>query len=154
MTKNIMKKLIQSIFLLLLLTAFQSVEAQSVGKAVPVFENGQAQIVPEFKDADKWIRTDLWVETSFDTDGDGKKDRMYVDVTRPSQTETDGLKLPVIYESSPYYSGVAPDVEGGFWDVNHELGEAGKARVPLTPGGRTDAGGRGGSNHGNTGPGG
>ena len=124
-----MKKLIQSSFLLLLLTAFQSVEAQSVAKAVPVFENGQAQIVPEFKDADKWIRTDLWVETSFDTDGDGKKDRMYVDVTRPYQTETEGLKLPVIYESSPYYAGVAPDVEGVFWDVNHELGVAAKDRV-------------------------
>ncbi|KIA90789.1 Xaa-Pro dipeptidyl-peptidase [Kaistella jeonii] len=124
-----MKKLIQSSFLLFLVSAFHSVDAQTIVKAVPVFENGQAQIVPEFKDADKWIRTDLWVETSFDTDGDGKKDRMYVDVTRPYQTETEGLKLPVIYESSPYYSGVAPDVDGGYWDVNHELGVAGKDRV-------------------------
>ena len=124
-----MNKIIKSSLLLLILTAFLSTNAQTVRKVVPVFENGQAQIVPEFTDADKWIRTDLWVETSFDTDGDGKKDRMYVDVTRPYQTETEGLKLPVIYESSPYYSGVAPDVEGGFWDVNHELGQAGKARV-------------------------
>jgi X-Pro dipeptidyl-peptidase len=35
----------------------------------------------------------------------------------------------VIYESSPYYSGVAPDVDGSFWNVNHELGEAAKARI-------------------------
>ena len=124
-----MKKLLTSSFLLLILTTSLFVNAQTAGKAVPVFENGEAQIVPEFKDADKWIRTDLWVETSFDTDGDGKKDRMYVDVTRPYQTETEGLKLPVIYESSPYYAGVAPDVEGVFWDVNHELGMAAKERV-------------------------
>lgn len=124
-----MKKLLTSSFLLLILTTSLSVKAQTVGKAVPVFENGEAQIVQEFKDADKWIRTDLWVETSFDTDGDGKKDRMYVDVTRPYQTETEGLKLPVIYESSPYYAGVAPDVDGIFWDVNHELGVPAKERV-------------------------
>ncbi len=130
MTKNIMNKhLRSSLFLGILTIPFLSANAQTKVKTTPVFENGQAQIVPEFTDAAKWIRTDLWVETNFDTDGDGKKDRMYVDVTRPYQTETEGLKLPVIYESSPYYSGVAPDVEGGFWDVNHELGEAGKARV-------------------------
>ena len=123
-----MSSVIQSSFLLLLMTAFLSVEAQAV-KAVPIFKNGEAQIIPEFKDPEKWIRTDLWVETSFDTDGDGKKDRMHVDVTRPYQTETEGLKLPVIYESSPYYAGVAPDVEGGFWNVNHELGASAKERV-------------------------
>ena len=53
----------------------------------------------------------LWVETTFDTDGDGKLDRMHVDVTRPKQTETEGLKLPVVYESSPYYAGTAAFAE-------------------------------------------
>src|SRR5690606_34906277 len=65
----------------------------------PIFENGEAQIVPELKDSANWIRHDLWVETEFDTDGDGKKDRMHVDVTRPGQTETEGLKLPIVYAS-------------------------------------------------------
>ena len=99
-------------------------------KAVPVFKDGEAQIVEAFNDPDKWIRTDLWVETEFDTDGDGKLDRMHVDVTRPYQTDTEGLKLPVVYISSPYFAGVAPDVDGLFWDVKHELGEpAPKDRV-------------------------
>ena len=92
-------------------------------KAKPVFKDGEAQIVALFDTPDKWIRTDLWVETTFDTDGDGKLDRMHVDVTRPFQTETEGLKLPVIYESSPYYAGTAADVPGLFWDVKHELME-------------------------------
>ncbi|GAA4303304.1 Xaa-Pro dipeptidyl-peptidase [Aestuariibaculum suncheonense] len=95
----------------------------------PVFKDGEAQIVEAFSDPNKWIRHDLWVETNFDTDGDGKPDRMHVDVTRPSQTETEGLKLPVIYESSPYYAGVAPDIDGIFWNVNHELGETPKDHV-------------------------
>ncbi|MDO1500268.1 Xaa-Pro dipeptidyl-peptidase [Winogradskyella maritima] len=95
----------------------------------PIFENGEAQIVEAFNNPDDWVRHDLWVETEFDTDGDGKPDRMHVDVTRPKQTDTEGLKLPVVYESSPYYAGVAPDVDGVFWDVKHELGEMAKERV-------------------------
>jgi X-Pro dipeptidyl-peptidase len=93
----------------------------------PVFENGEAQIIPELRDSANWIRTDLWVETEFDTDGDGKKDRMHVDVTRPKQTETEGLKLPVVYASSPYYAGTAGNAPI-FWTVNHELGAAAPPR--------------------------
>lgn len=92
-------------------------------KAVPVFKDGEAQIVALFDTPDKWIRHDLWVETTFDTDGDGKLDRMHVSVTRPFQTETEGLKLPVIYETSPYYAGTAGTAPGTFWDVKHEVGE-------------------------------
>ncbi|MFV0571446.1 MAG: Xaa-Pro dipeptidyl-peptidase [Xanthomarina gelatinilytica] len=98
-------------------------------KATPVFENGEAQIVPAFSKPESWIRHDLWVETEFDTDGDGKLDRMHVSVTRPPQTDTEHLKLPVIYVSSPYFAGVAQNEEGLFWDVKHELGEAAKERV-------------------------
>jgi len=88
---------------------------------VPVVVNGEAQKIPAFVDPNKWIKHDLWVETEFDTDGDGKKDRMHVDVTRPEQTETEGLKLPVIYESSPYFAGTAPDNKEFNWDVKQEL---------------------------------
>jgi len=93
------------------------------GQTVPMIKEGEAQVVEGFNTPDKWIREDLWVETEFDTDGDGKLDRMHVDVTRPFQTETEKLKLPVIYETSPYYAGVAGDVEGVMWNVKHELGE-------------------------------
>ncbi|MEM9660465.1 MAG: Xaa-Pro dipeptidyl-peptidase, partial [Planctomycetota bacterium] len=64
-------------------------------RTVPVFKDGEAQIVDGFKDSDYWIRHDLWVETDFDSDEDGKPDRMHVSVTRPRQTETEGLQLPV-----------------------------------------------------------
>lgn len=98
-------------------------------KATPIFKDGEAQIVEAFSDSDKWIRHDLWVETEFDTDGDGKPDRMHVAVTRPEQTETEGLKLPIIYISSPYFAGVAGDAPGIMWDVDIELGKTAKERV-------------------------
>lgn len=91
--------------------------------AKPFFEDGEAQIVDRFSDPDMWIRHDLWVETEFDSDGDGKKDRVHVDVTRPRQTETEGLKLPVVYNTSPYFAGTAPDGKDYFWDPRQELGE-------------------------------
>ena len=45
---------------------------------------------PAFQDAAQWIKQTLWVETEFDSDGDGKRDRVFVDVTRPQQTDTEG----------------------------------------------------------------
>jgi X-Pro dipeptidyl-peptidase len=114
---------------LFLLTAWlQPATAQQAEKPkVPLIEDGQAQVIPAFNDTSKWVRHDLWVETNFDSDGDGKLDRVHVDVTRPAQTES-GLKLPVIYETSPYYAGVASGSDI-FWDVRHELGETPSART-------------------------
>lgn len=91
--------------------------------AVPIFADGLAQVVSEFSSQSEWIRHDLWVETEFDSDQDGLLDRMHVSVTRPKQTDTQGLKLPVIYVTSPYFAGVAGDVSGSFWDVHQELGQ-------------------------------
>lgn len=107
-------------------------EAEPV-KAGPVVKDGQAQVVKAFEDPDFWIREDLWVETEFDSDNDGKLDRMHVAVTRPRQTETEGLKVPVIYESSPYYAGTAPGDQADFWDPRHELGELPPKRKPSPP---------------------
>jgi len=89
-------------------------------RAAPVFENGMAQVVPAFADSSQWIRHNLWVETDFDTDRDGRSDRVHVAVTRPRQTDTEGLRVPVIYGSSPYFAGVARTF--AFWDIRHDLG--------------------------------
>ena len=93
--------------------------AQSSPKPAPTFVNGMAQIVPAFQDSSTWIRQELWVETTFDSDRDGKKDRVHVDVTRPRQTDTDGLKVAILYGSSPYYAGTARGQVN--WNVNQEL---------------------------------
>jgi X-Pro dipeptidyl-peptidase len=103
------------------LTAMLLAQATSPQPARPVFVDGQAQIVPAFQDAAQWIKQTLWVETEFDSDGDGKRDRVFVDVTRPRQTETEGLKVPIIYESSPYFAGTSGPREF-LWDVKQEVG--------------------------------
>ena len=92
-------------------------------KAVPVFKDGEAQIVKRFEDPDFWIRHDLWVETESDVDKDGHLDRVHVAVTRPRQTDTEGLKLPVVYVTSPYFAGNAPDAQDTMWSPRQELGE-------------------------------
>ncbi|MCX6369356.1 MAG: Xaa-Pro dipeptidyl-peptidase [Armatimonadetes bacterium] len=96
--------------------------------AKPVFADGQAQIVPAFTIASEWVRERLWVETEFDSDKNGKRDRVYVDVTRQKQTATEGLKVPVIYESSPYFAGTSSGTSD-LWDVRHEVGAEPPART-------------------------
>lgn len=110
--------------------------SQAQQKAGPVFKDGMTQVVPEFNNPADWIIHDLWVETEFDTDGDGKRDRVHTDVTRPKQTETEGLKLPVIYESSPYFAGTGTADLQYFWNPRQELGTAPAPRKkfpPMTP---------------------
>lgn len=104
-----------------LLFALLPVAALS-SQARPVFVDGQAQVVPAFADTSTWIRERLWVETEFDTDGDGRRDRVHVDVTRPGPT-AEGLKVPVIYETSPYFAGTA-NSRDALWDVKQTLGQA------------------------------
>nr|WP_090293542.1 Xaa-Pro dipeptidyl-peptidase [Allomuricauda zhangzhouensis] len=123
-----MRTLLSICFIVLFTSLNFGIYAQMADKAAPVIENGEAQVVEAFSDPSKWIRHDLWVETEFDSDGDGKLDRMHVDVTRPEQTDSEGLQLPIIYESSPYYAGTAGLDKDIFWDVKHELGELGKPR--------------------------
>ena len=100
--------------------------------AGPIFADGQAQIVPAFEDESQWIREKLWVETEFDSDRDGRHDRVFADVTRQRQTETEGLKVPVIYESSPYYAGTSGDRKF-LWDVKQEVGAPPPPRTSQPP---------------------
>ena len=99
-------------------------------RAGPVFENGMAQVVPAFTDSSQWIRQNLWVETDFDSDRDGKRDRVHVEVTRPMQTSTEGLKVPVVYASSPYFAGTARSF--AMWDVKQEVGAEPTPRGPMS----------------------
>ncbi|MEU8037757.1 Xaa-Pro dipeptidyl-peptidase [Streptosporangium sp. NPDC049078] len=97
----------------------------SVGAAAdptvgPVFVDGMAQ--PVFStNRNDWIREEMWVETSSDSDGDGRNDRVHAEVTRLRETETAGLKSPVVYEVSPYYAGGNAVANH---NVDHELHEA------------------------------
>lgn len=103
--------------------AFTSAAHAAAPPAVPVFKDGEAQIVRDFEAPEFWIRHDLWVETEFDSDADGKLDRVHVAVTRQQQTDTEDLKVPVVYTSSPYFAGVASGGSQYLWDPRHNLNE-------------------------------
>ena len=121
MTESLSRRAGVAAALTLACTASLGAQVPAKAGAGPVFVNGMAQVVPAFADSSQWIRENLWVETDFDSDRDGRSDRVHVDVTRPRQTAGEGLKVPVVYGSSPYYAGVART--SAFWDVRQELGE-------------------------------
>lgn len=98
-------------------------EVQTTEVVSPVFVDGEAQVVKAFTGKANRVVHDLWVETEFDSDGNGTMDRMHVSVARPIQTDTQGLKVPVIYNTSPYFAGTAGNEKGTFWDPKHEIGE-------------------------------
>ena len=82
----------------------------------PLFRHGMAQ--PVFAESpDDYVEQELWVTSSTDSDGDGTKDRIHIDVTRVQETEH-GLKVPVVFEASPYYAG-GNDVQNH--NVDHKL---------------------------------
>jgi X-Pro dipeptidyl-peptidase len=72
-----------------------------------VVENGMTQPVFSLAEA---IEERVYVETPLDTDHDGRRDRVAIDISRPRETATSRFKVPVIFEHSPYRKGVWGDV--------------------------------------------
>jgi X-Pro dipeptidyl-peptidase len=62
-------------------------------------EDGVSQ--PQF-DLANAIEETLFVETAVDSDRDGKRDRVRLRLSRPGETESQGIEVPVIFEHSPY----------------------------------------------------
>ena len=58
---------------------------------------------PDYSYADA-VREAVWVDTGLDGDGDGRTDRVAVDIVRPSEPAKAGRRVPVIMDASPYYS--------------------------------------------------
>ena len=117
----IVKSLITAVVLFSVSLSLQPVMAQ--GTVSAVFIDGEAQEQIAFVGDANRVTHDLWVETEFDSDGNGTMDRMHVSVTRPIQTDTAGLKIPAIYNTSPYFAGTAGNNKGTFWDPKHEIGK-------------------------------
>jgi X-Pro dipeptidyl-peptidase len=81
----------------------------------PVFADGQAQ--PVFDPTDI-VRDNVWVTAPVDSDRDGKPDLVHVETVRPRATQQ-GLRVPVVYEASPYFAGGNDDAANH--DVDVEL---------------------------------
>jgi X-Pro dipeptidyl-peptidase len=59
---------------------------------------------PQFS-LDEAIEETIFVETTVDSDLDGARDRVRLRLSRPRETETRGIKVPVVFEHSPYRFG-------------------------------------------------
>ncbi|MGC9665361.1 Xaa-Pro dipeptidyl-peptidase [Planosporangium sp. 12N6] len=79
------------------------------------------------------IRERVLVETTVDSDHDGRRDRVEVRIIRPRATDQ-GLKVPVIFQPSPYYAGLndVPNHD----DIDRDAAVARSAAAP--PGPRID----------------
>ncbi|WP_241156864.1 Xaa-Pro dipeptidyl-peptidase [Bacillus sp. FJAT-42376] len=86
------------------------------GGNIPAISVKDGMTQPVFS-LDEAITETVFVEVPLDSDHDGKKDRVHADIIRPKETER-GLKVPVIYEMSPYRAGIK---NVPVYDVNHEL---------------------------------
>jgi X-Pro dipeptidyl-peptidase len=56
---------------------------------------------PQFSLANA-IEEVVFVETELDSDDDGARDRIRIRISRPGETESQGIKVPVVFEHSPY----------------------------------------------------
>ena len=92
-----------------LLLAAQAVPASATPGDPPgiVVRDGITQPVFSLAEA---VEERVWVRTPLDTDHDGVLDRVVVDISRPRETVSAGLKVPVIFEHSPYRKDVWGDV--------------------------------------------
>jgi len=67
--------------------------------ATIVVRDGATQPVFDYADA---ITEEIWVEVPLDSDGDGVHDRVHLDITRPGETRTAGLKVGSLMIATPY----------------------------------------------------
>ena len=56
---------------------------------------------PDFPFANA-IEEIVFVESELDSDGDGARDRIRIRISRPGETESQDIKVPVVFEHSPY----------------------------------------------------
>jgi X-Pro dipeptidyl-peptidase len=76
-------------------------DSATAGRGGGTVRHGLSQ--PDYSYADA-IREAVWVDTGLDGDGDGRTDRVAVDIVRPSEPAAAGRQVPVIMDASPYYS--------------------------------------------------
>ncbi|MFD7964885.1 Xaa-Pro dipeptidyl-peptidase [Streptomyces zaomyceticus] len=79
--------------------AGSALSSAPTGPAAPSVR--ESRPVHSYADA---IRESVWVDTGLDGDGDGRTDRVAVDIVRPRETAAAGRRIPVVMDASPYYA--------------------------------------------------
>ncbi|MDR7274215.1 CocE/NonD family hydrolase [Catenuloplanes atrovinosus] len=98
------------------------------GRTTIVVRDGATQPVFDYADA---IHEHVWVESPTDTDHDGVRDRIHLEITRPGETETAGLRVASLIMPTPY-GGIAPEVPYPDVDVDRLPQEGAPATLSAT----------------------
>ena len=111
------------------------------GKAQPIFPYSTGQLNPDEYSFDKSdiVRFPVFVETDYDTDGDGKRDLVKAIVQMPKAVAQGDYKASTIFEARPYVAGTLDENHvtleshnlptNGTYDMNWLRGKP-KRRVP------------------------
>ncbi|MGN1389470.1 MAG: CocE/NonD family hydrolase, partial [Bulleidia sp.] len=106
-------------------TAEQVKKAVSSESLQPLFLNGMAQPIFPYSAGTAGnqdhaiIRFGVYVETDYDTDGDGKRDLIKAVVQVPEAAARGDYQAAVIYEARPYSSGCTP-----FYEIDEIAGDS------------------------------
>ena len=113
-----MKKMISLLLCLCLAAGIAPVYTEEVSAKKPVFENGLAMPVFKYTDAressytnenSEILRFCVYVETDYDTDGDGLADLVEALVQVPRAAAEGHFKAAVIYDPTPYGAGTVDE---------------------------------------------
>ncbi|WP_066317514.1 Xaa-Pro dipeptidyl-peptidase [Bacillus sp. FJAT-29814] len=139
--KRFFKGIMSTAFTIPLLLSGTSTYAtdEPAATSIPQIKVVDGMTQPVFSHPDA-ITERIYVETTVDSDRDGKFDRVRTDIIRPKETEQ-GLKVPVIYEMTPYRSGILDvpvyDVDVEFQAIpkkGNKGNNSGKPYASYTPG--------------------
>jgi X-Pro dipeptidyl-peptidase len=88
--------------LLLAIAAALATAAPAAAQTPPPWLKVQDGVTqPQFSLANA-IEQTVFVETPLDTDADGRRDRVRIRISRPGETASQGIDVPVVFEHSPY----------------------------------------------------
>lgn len=105
---------LRAVLITLAVVALGTTPAHATAAPSITVERGRTQPVFSYADA---VREHVYVESSVDSDSDGRPDRVRVDIIRPRESGP-GLRVPVIVDESPYYdnSGRGNEAERKVYD--------------------------------------
>ena len=109
-------------------------QAINADKKQPLFVNGEAQPIFEYTSGmasdDEYsnedsniIRYPVYVETNYDTDGDGKLDLVKALVQLPRAAAEGDYKAATIYEARPYITGCTEGVSIPYGEDGYDIGQ-------------------------------
>ena len=106
-------------------------DALRAEKKEPLFVDGVAQPIFDFDSASRYC---VYVESNYDTDGDGELDLIKALVQLPSEVVEDGTQIATIFEARPYVTGTLNKVDDTYGTEGYDIDSLYAQPEPRVPG--------------------